>query len=450
MNDRRALLEEIALAAPPWGRMDWLGSSPFGPALTVERFRLKNGLEVLICEDHSAPVVAYHTWFKVGSRHEKPGKTGLAHLFEHLMFRETESLPEGEYDRKLEEAGADNNAATWLDWTQYTINVPAAELPLVIGLEAERMQHLVLREPQVAAEKEVVANERRYRVDDDVEGAISEVLWSTAFTRHGYHWPTIGWMDDILGFTPDDCAAFYATYYAPNNATIVVSGDVSVPDLLRQIARDYGAIPPSELPAEDVHPEPPQTDVRERELFKPTATEKLAIGYHCPALGDFDHLPLTVLGEVLFGGRASRVVRSLIQEEEIATDARVFVGTFRDPGLLEIFLSARGEHSAEDLLASLDREVARVQAAPVGQEELDRARARFELGLIASLDTADGKASTLGFYDTVLGRPNAAFERLEALSRLTPGDLWRVARRWLPPDRRTVIKVRPSADEAAE
>jgi len=161
-------------------------SVPFGPALTVESFRLGNGLRVLVCEDHSAPVVAYHTWYRVGSRHERVGKTGLAHLFEHLMFNETETMPAGELDRKLEEAGAESNAATWLDWTQYNIAVPKDRLPLVPKLESERMRRLVLRDPQVTSEKEVVANERRYRVDDDVEGAVSELLWATAFKEHAY------------------------------------------------------------------------------------------------------------------------------------------------------------------------------------------------------------------------------------------------------------------------
>jgi zinc protease len=146
----------------------------------------------------------------VGSRHEKVGKTGLAHLFEHLMFNETEKHPAGSFDRTLEEAGAESNAATWVDWTFYHESIPKDRLGLVIGLEAERMSRLVLREPQVASEKEVVANERRYRVDDDVEGAVSELLYKTAYTTHAYRWPTIGWMADIEGFTTEDCAAFIA------------------------------------------------------------------------------------------------------------------------------------------------------------------------------------------------------------------------------------------------
>lgn len=451
---REKRLAELNANPPPWGKIEHLGTTPFGPALAVERFRFGNGLELLFLEDRSAPVVAYHTWFRVGSRHEREGKTGLAHFFEHLMFRETENLPEGEFDRKLEEAGAESNAATWLDWTHYNIAVPKDQMPLVVTLEAERMSRLVLGDEQVKSEKEVVANERRYRVDDDVENAVSEQLWSMAYTEHAYHWPTIGWMRDIDEYSSEDCRAFYKTFYAPNNATVVVVGDVTEAALLTKMQKAYGDTPPSELPIEDVKPEPPQVEERRAEVEKPTATQKLTMGYKSPALGDFDHPALAILAEVLFGGRASRLHEELVRKREIATDVRVFVGLFRDPSLMEIYASARGEHTAEELLSVIETELERVKNEPVSKEEIDRARARMELGLLAGLDTVDGKASTIGFYDTVLARPASAFERLEAYGRVTPSDLLRVARRYLVNSRRTVIFVRPNAQtperEAAE
>jgi zinc protease len=395
-------------------------------------------------------VIAFHTWFRVGSRHEQEGKTGLAHLFEHLMFNEMEGRPAGEFDRKLEEAGAESNASTWLDWTQYNVAIPKDQLSLVIELEADRMARLVLRDPQVTSEKEVVANERRYRVDDDVEGAVSELLWATAFTRHAYRWPTIGWMQDIEGFTTQDCEQFYRTFYAPNNATIVAVGDVSEASLLTRISQAYGHMQASSLPIEDVRPEPAQTDERVAEVKKPTTTDKLAIGYHSPAMGDFDHPALSLLGDVLFGGRASRLHRRLVRELELATDVRAFVGPFRDPGLFEIFSSAREGHRAEELLRVIDEELERVQDEPIAEPEIERARARMELGLVSGLETVDGKASTIGFYEVVLGRPAAAFERLAAAARITPGDLRRVARRYLNRTNRSVILVRPQADAASE
>jgi zinc protease len=441
-SNRAARLAQLNAKAPTWGTVTHVETVPFGGRLKTERFRLKNGLELLACEDRSAPVVAYHTWFRVGSRHEREGKTGLAHLFEHLMFNEVEGRASGEFDRLLEEAGAESNASTWLDWTQYNIAIPKEKLGLVIGLEAERMSRLVLREPQVTSEKEVVANERRFRVDDDVEGSVSELLWATAFDRHAYRWPTIGWMKDIEGFTTDDCAEFYRTYYAPNNATIIVVGDYVESALLEKIAQAYGNIAPSTLPVENYQAELPQTSERRREVNKPTPTEKIAIGYHGPALGDFDHLSLSLLVDVLFGGRASRMHQSIVRKQELAADVRASVGPFRDPGLFEIFASARDGHRAEELLTAIDHELERAREEAISDEEIERARARTELGLIAGLETAEGKASTIGFYETVLGRPAAAFERLDAIRRLGPSDLLRAARRYFSEASRSIIFVR--------
>ncbi len=442
---RARMLARLNRDAPPTAKVTWQAEDRFGPRLVSQRFTLGNGLSVLVCEDHSAPVVAFHVWYRVGSRHEKPGKTGLAHLFEHLMFNETENLGPGEFDRRLEEAGAETNAATWLDWTHYHAAVPREQLGLVASLEAERMTRLVLREPQVTSEKEVVANERRFRVDDDVEGSVSEQLWATALTAHPYGWPTIGWMPDIEGFTTDDCERFYRTYYAPNNATIVIAGDVTESEALDTVVTAFGAVPPSELPEEDLHPEPPQTAERRFEVRKPTSSEKLCIAWPCPALGDFDHPAVSLLVEVLTGGRASRLHERLVRSLEIATDVRAFVGSFRDPALTEMFASARGDHTAEDLLAAVDAEFERVRTELVTPAELGRARARAELSLLAGLETADGKASTLGFYDTVLGRPAAAFERLDAMARCSRGDLLRVARRFFGAGSRTVGLVRRSS-----
>ncbi|MET0595729.1 MAG: pitrilysin family protein [Polyangiaceae bacterium] len=445
-GQRRAeLLRELNDGKPPGAQLEYEGSVPLGPAMLVHRFKLGNGLTVLTSIDASAPVVSYHTWFAVGSRHEKVGKTGLAHLFEHLMFNETEKHPAGSFDRTLEEAGAESNAATWVDWTFYHESIPKDRVGLVIELEAERMSKLVLREPQVTSEKEVVANERRYRVDDDVEGAVSELLYKTAYTKHAYSWPTIGWMADIEGFTTEDCAGFYRTYYAPNNATVVVVGDFRERDLLAKIQKAYGSLESAEIPVEDVIPEPPQTEERKLSVKKPTATDKLAIAYHGPAFGDVDHVPLAMLCEVLFSGRSSRMHRALVQDQEIATELRGWVGTFRDPSLFEIYATARPGKTAAELLVALDRELAKVIAEPVTTAELEKVKAKVELALVQSLETASGKAEQIGFYHTVLGDPGGSFARLDAYRRTTRSDLLRVARRYIVNSRRTIIEVHPEA-----
>jgi zinc protease len=431
------------------GGLTYEGAHPFGPE-TVHRWQLANGLTVLVLVDASAPIASYHTWYRVGSRHEKPGKTGLAHLFEHLMFNETENLEAGKFDRTLEENGAESNAATWVDWTYYYESLPADRVKLAVKLESERMARLVLREPQVKSEKEVVANERRYRVDDDVEGAANELLYKTAFGKHPYGWPTIGWMEDIQGFTPEDCTAFYRTYYAPNNAAIVVSGDVRERDLLLAIRDAYGAIPAQTVPPEDVAPEPPQLDTRELVVKKPTATEKLLVAFKGPALGDADHATLSVLSEVLFGGRASRLYRELIVEGELAIEVRGWVSTFRDPGLFECSATARGEHTTHEMQGVMDRAFERVRADVVSDDELARAKARLELGALQQLETIPGKAEQIGFYETVLGDPSHAFRRVEATRRVTTSDLRRVARRYLGEVGCTIVRVLPETAGTAE
>jgi len=444
-DDRRRLAASLSGAAA----VAYGGSVPFGSE-SVHRYHLANGLEILLLVDESAPVVSYFTWFRVGSRHERAGKTGLAHLFEHLMFNETDHLAAGEFDRKLEESGAESNAATWFDWTYYYESLPADSFSLAVKLESDRMAHLVLREPQVASEKEVVANERRFRVEDDVEGAAGELLYKTAYTKHPYHWPTIGWMDDINNFTPEDCAAFYRTFYAPNNATIVVVGDIDERAALAEIQRAYGALPSAPIPPEDVHPEPVQTEPRVLDVKKPTPTEKLLVGFHGPALGDADHAPLTVLNEVLFGGRAGRLYRALVIDGEIASDIRGWVGTFRDPGLYEIYVSLREGRTIDEARTILDRELALVRDEVVTADELVRAQARLELSLLQSLETTSGKAEQIGFYATTLGDPAGAFRRLDEYRRVTASDLRRAARRYVNDRARTEIRVFPDASMEAD
>ncbi|HTV18708.1 MAG TPA: pitrilysin family protein [Polyangiaceae bacterium] len=438
-----SLVERLNQGRPELQQLAYVGQTQFGPKLRIERFRMGNGLSILLVEEHAAPTVAYHTWFKVGSRNERPGKTGIAHLFEHLMFNETEGLAAGEFDRQLEELGAESNASTWLDWTHYDIAIPSAGFERVVELEAERMNHLVLRTPQVESEKEVVMNERRYRVEDDVEGALSELLWSTAFELHPYRWPTIGWMSDIESFDVDDCNTFYRTFYAPNNATLVVVGDVVAERALRKLQDAYGGYTPAPIPDPPSVREPEQRGEKRLEVTKLTPTWKLNIGYHSPALHHADHLPLSVLSEVLFGGRSSRLLKTLVRDLELASDVRASLSPLADPGLFEIFVSAREGVTAERLLEVVDAELDRVLAEPITDDELLRATARIELSLLQGLTNNEGKASTIGFYEVVLGNPIAGFERLAALSSLRPDDLTVVARRYLTRASRTVILVRP-------
>ncbi|MFW5740267.1 MAG: M16 family metallopeptidase, partial [Myxococcota bacterium] len=424
-------------------------SLPYGPNLRVNCHRLDNGLRVLLLMDRSAPVVSYHTWFRVGSRHEADGKTGLAHLLEHLMFGEFDDLQAGEYDRLMEEAGAEINAATWVDWTYYYANAPSSQLDRVISLESRRMGMLRLREESFASELEVVSNERRMRVEDDIGGAVAERLFELAFEKHAYRRPTIGWLEDIAGLTREDCQDFYRTFYAPNNATIVIAGRFDEQRTLQKLAEAYAYLEPAELPVEQVTPEPPQLEVRRDVMRKATSTQKLSLAYHGPALGDVDHAPLALLSDILFGGRASRAHQSMVQRQEVASDVRGWIGPFHHPGLIELQATARQGHTTGELLDALDAELERVREAPVAEAELERAKARAELGLVRSMETSAGRAEQIAFYDVVVGNPAGAFDRLDKLRATTRSDILRVARRYLDPDRRSIIEVLPLPSSAA-
>lgn len=420
----------------------------FSDVAELNRYALGNGLDVLLLKDDRAPIISYQTWFKVGSRDERPGKTGLAHLFEHLMFNQTKNLPAGRFDRLLEAAGGETNAATWVDWTYYYENLPASKLNLVIGLEAERMANLVLKEPQVRSEKEVVANERRYRVEDDVQGQASEVLYATAFRKHPYRWPTIGWMRDIEGFTLRDCRDFYKRYYAPNNATIVLVGDFEPDAALRLIEGAYGGLRSSRIQRPKRSVEPAQRRERVVSLTLPTATEKLQLGYRGPAFGTYDHAVLAVADEILFGGRSSRLHRALISEGELASEADSSLSPFRDPGLYEIWISMREGKRAASAQLVLDAGIRRLQRGQVTSSEMEKAKNRLELAFLQSIETVTGKAESIGFYTTVLGDPRHIFLRMEQLRKVDRADLKEVAARYLQPSQRTIVRIYPKLGTA--
>ncbi len=423
-------------------RLTFVRDQAFGEALTLRRFQLGNGLTVLTLVDRSAPTVSYHTWFRVGSRHERPSKTGLAHLFEHLMFSETKNHPNGDFDRLMESAGAEANAATWTDWTCYYENAPRDALPLLIELEADRMSNLVLRTPQVASEKEVVANERKQRVDDDVEGKALELLYENAFRRHPYRWPTIGWMKDIRGFTVRDCQDFYRTHYAPSNCTVVVAGDFDERKALSLVRKHYGGMSAPRTARHRKQPEEPtQRAERVLQLSAPTPTEKLLLGYHAPSFSDPDTPALVIANDVLFGGLSSRLHRLFCLDEELALSVRGSISPFIDPGLFEMWIFLREGKRKEDALALLDREIARLGSEGPTTLELDKAINQLELSFLHSMETAGGKAEQIGFYETVADDGAAVFDRLEAYRGVTSDAVKRVVVKYLRPSRRTRVEV---------
>jgi zinc protease len=310
------------------------------------------------------------------------------------------------------------------------------------------MQHLVLEEEPLEAERQVVLNERRQRVDDDVEGFLAESLYRLAFGRHTYGHPTIGWQPDIEAISTGDARAFYRTFYAPNNATVVIVGDFEPPAALALLEARYGAIAPAPL----VHPappeEPPQAIERRARFAKPVLGERAIFAYKTPPQSHDDWIPLLLLNEILVGGPSSRLYRELIVAREAATSVQGMVAPFSDPGLWEIFASmARGE-SAAIAEEALDAQAALLAAEPPPADELQKVKNRLETEHWAQLDTADGKAEALGHHETTSGDHRRLFDVAARVEAVTLEDIRRVAATYLVREGRTVVVAEPSGEEA--
>ncbi|HEX2574437.1 MAG TPA: pitrilysin family protein [Polyangia bacterium] len=418
---------------------------PFGAGgLVARRYRLDNGLSIILVADRTVPIVAYQTWFRVGSRHEHAGKTGLAHFFEHLMFNETEHLAPGEFDRRLEAVGADTNAATWLDWTYYRENVPPTALDLVMSLEADRMAHLVVHDPQVESEREVVASERRAHVEDDVEGFLGERLYELSYTSHPYRWPTIGWMADILAFSTEDARNFYRTYYAPNNATVVVVGAFEEREVLARFAQHYGRLAPSVIPAEPVAAEPPQEGSRRARFPKEVAADRLLMGWSGVGLGHPDHAALAVAVELLAGSNSSRLYRHLVVERTLCSSVAMDMPEFRDAGLVELRASLmRGQRAAaaEEVIAG---QLATLGVEGPTPEELGRAKNRLEAAHWHGLRHPEGKARSIGHWETTVGDFRGLFQVADRVRAVAAEDVRRVVATHFAPERCNVVVAEPA------
>ena len=421
-----------------------------GRSLAVRRWRWPSGLGVITAVDRSAPVLSYQTWFRVGSRHERPGRTGMAHLFEHLMFNQTETLPPGEFDRVVERTGGESNAATWVDWTYYRLSLPARDLPLAVRLEAERMTRLVLDEGPVESERDVVTNERRERVEDDVDGWLDEQLMALAFEVHPYHWPTIGWMEDIRALPLEDIRAFYRTWYAPNNATLVVVGDFDEARLLDLVARAYGDIAPAVLPGEAGAVEPPQTAERRVTAKKPIASDRLLFGWKAPGQGDPDWAVLDLIATLLAGSPSTELHRRLVIQEEIASSVDTQLTPFRDPSLLRCAVTMARGHAAAEAIAAIDDVIDRMARVPPSPAALAKAKNLVETDFWAALVDADGKAEALGHHEAALGDFRSLTTLAERLAAVTADDVVRCVATYLRPERRSIVIAEPDPDAGEE
>ncbi len=412
---------------------------PFPGDLTLYEYGLDNGLRLMVVPDHSAPVVAYQTWFDVGSSDEELGHTGLAHLFEHMMFKATDAYEDGAYMGTLDALGASGlNAWTWLDETVYVQSVPVDALPTLAQLESARMTCLILDQEKLDKEREVVINERRLRVDNDPDGAMSELLHETAFDAHRYGWPTVGWQADLEAMSVEDCVSFYERWYAPNNALIVIVGDVEPGDAAALIHAQYGDLAPSELPARTDDVEPPQTAPRRAETTLPVAADRISVAYKAPAGEHEDAEALEVLDAILTSGRSARLKRAL-EDTGLASSVSSSLAGLQQPYLWTFDASGREGVTAEQLEEVLTAELARIRTDGVTDAEVERAARQVLVSSWSRLDAASGKASLIGWAQTATGSWMRGVDSLARYGQVTADDVERVAATLLDPNRSTTV-----------
>src|SRR6266567_5387865 len=412
-------------------------------------FTLPNGLEVILHEDHSLPVVAVNTWYHVGSADERPGRTGFAHLFEHIMFMWSQHVPTGDFDLMLEAAGADNNGSTTEDRTNYYEDGPANALPLMLYLDSDRLGFLLpeITTDKVDIQRGVVQNERRQSYENRPYGLAQENILDRLYPpNHPYHWPVIGSMQDLQAATLEDVRRFFQTYYTPNNATIAIAGDISPADARALVERYFGDIPRG--PAVTRTPPPPvrlSADVP-AVLEDRVQLPRVYDAWHTVKAFADDDATLDVVANVLAGGRSSRLYRRLVYDLQIATDVVAFQDGTRIDGKFEIFATARPGHELGELQRVIDEELRKLADQGPTAREVERARNTFEAEFLSRMERVGGfggKADQLNFYNYFVGTPDYFQKDLDRYGRVRPAAVQRAVKTYLTGEHRVVLSVVP-------
>ena len=441
-----AVLTHPALAA---GRVAPAAHPSAGPPslsparYPVERYTLDNGLTVILHEDHTVPVVCFWQWYKVGSRNERQGITGLSHFFEHMMFNGSKNVPPKEYDRQLESRGAYSNAFTSHDMTAYYEEGGKESFETMLKLDSDRMRELSLLPDLLKSEVEVVREERRFRTDNSVPGLLDEALYAAAFEASPYHWPVVGWMKDLERITRAEMVDYFRTYYAPNNCVLLLVGDFAPADAKSKIAQYFGGIPRQTPPTAPVNSEPDQLGERRVEVRYPSETVSFDIGYKAPSVASDDIWVLDVLANVLSGGESSRLHQALVYDQQIALSAGASFRAGLEPGLFEFYVEMKPGKPAAEGEKALYAEIDRLASEGPTERELQKARNQAEAGFIFALKTNNGAGQTLGFYEHVHGDYKRMFSAIERYRAVTAADCRRVAKQVFDPAHRTAAILAP-------
>jgi predicted Zn-dependent peptidase len=428
------------------GALAALSTSAAAIELPVETHTLGNGLRVLLHEDHSAPVISSYIFYRTGSRNETRGQTGIAHLFEHMMFNGGRKFGPGVFDDRIEGSGGSTNGFTMRDATAYLNNFPREALPLVLDLESDRMADLAITPRNLEQERGIVMEERRLRIDDQVSGVMDEALYLHAFVQSPYRWNTIGFMSDLERITLAEARAFFHTYYAPSNATLVVSGDLEPRATLALVERHLGPLPRRPPPPPVDASEPRQDGERRVVVRKAAELPAVLVGYHAVGVRDPDRPVLDVVERLLSGGESARLEQDLVRAHEVATAVVANNSWGIDPELFWIYAQARPGRSAADLEQRIDAVVATLSAEPVPADELRKAKNQLQAELVRGLKTVSGKAHQLGYFEVVFGDYRRLFGLEAEWEAVGAEDVRRVAAAYLVRPQRTVVVLEPLPD----
>lgn len=419
----------------------------------VENFLLSNGMEVVVISDHRAPVVTHMVWYKVGSADEPPGKSGIAHFFEHLMFKATKNHPAGEFDRKVSEIGGDGNAFTSNDYTAYVQTVSPDALPTMMAYESDRMRNLVLTDAVIIPERDVILEERGARVDNEPGALLGEEVDATLYQNHPYRIPVIGWKQEIEKLNRIDAIGFYDRYYAPNNAVLVVAGDVEAGKVRELAEITYGKVPRGpDLPPRARPQEPEQNTSRTVTLVDPRVAVPsfskrwVVPSYRVAEPGEAEALDL--LSEVLGGGTRSRIYQELIVKQGLASSAGAFYqGSQYDPTAFGVYGSPQDPEGLEKLEKAIDGEVARIIRDGVSPDELERAKTRYRRSMIFARDNSAGMANLYGSALSVGLTVKDVEEWPARIEAVTPQQVQAVAAKYLVPGRAVAGYLLPKPED---
>jgi zinc protease len=408
-----------------------LASEQLNVRFPVEKYTLKNGLTVLLHRDTSIPMISYHTWYRVGSRDESVGLTGAAHMLEHMMFKGAKKYSGKDFDHILHQNGITNNAFTSWDYTGFYQNLPSHRLELMMDMEVDRMRYLALSESDLKSELQVVAEERRWRIDNNPMGLLREELFAKIFNGSSYSWPVIGFMKDILNYKSEGLRFFYDTYYVPNNAVLVIAGDFDISNAKALIEKYYGPLEPKQL-EKRAYPSVIKSEKPVRSVLKKDVQNvTFMLAYPTVTVHEDDSVALDILGSILGGGASSRLYSRLVYQEQIATSAGAFQLSNDASGLFGISVSLRPVESSEKAEKMVREEVKKLLASGVEEKEVTKAKNQIMKEFVDSLQTLDGRARALATNEILFGSYERLFSDLARYQKVTPQKVLEVAKRYL-------------------